>query len=238
MTIRMQAWHGWGFDPAAFDQLRAALGDGYQLVTPALTAPASGDFNAWVAKLAGQVSANEVLLGWSLGAMLAMAAVAAGARPRALVLIGASPRFVASAAWPHGLDASTVTAFQTGIAAQPDRTMKRFLALQTLGDSQRSAGQAALEHALETDPAKLSPALSALIGADLRTQVRHIGVPALLLHGENDALMPMAAANWLSAQLPHAQLQLFPQCGHAPHVTHARGVAEALQRFLGALPDA
>jgi len=238
MSSRIQAWHGWGFGPAAFDPLRAALSDHCTLSAPELVAPASGDFDAWSAELAHQVSADDVLLGWSLGAMLALGAVAAGARPRALVLIGASPRFVASADWPHGLNASTVDAFTAGITAQPARTMKRFLALQMLGDSQRSSAQTLLETALETDSAKLSPALSALTRADLRTCSATIDIPTLLLHGDSDALMPLPAAHWLVAQLPRARLQAFPQCGHAPHVTHASAVALATMEFLRTLPDA
>ncbi len=238
MTKRVQAWHGWGFGPTAFDPLRSALADCCELSALALTAPGSGDFETWSSELAKQVSSGEVLLGWSLGAMLALAAVAAGARPRALVLIGASPRFVASGDWPHGLDAGTVSTFRSGVAEHPARTLKRFLALQTLGDSQRSAAQALLEPALETDATKLSPALSALINADLRTCVGQIRVPTLLLHGENDALMPLRAATWLVDHLPNARLIVLPQCGHAPHVTQAHQVADALMQFLGSLPDA
>ncbi len=238
MTKRVQAWHGWGFGPAVFDPLHSALVDRCKLSAPALKAPESGNFETWSGELAAQLSANEVLLGWSLGAMLALGAVAAGARPRALVLIGASPRFVASADWPHGLDAGTVAAFRSGVAEQPARTLKRFLALQTLGDSRRGAAQALLEQSLEADATKLTPALTALINADLRRSIGQIRVPTLLLHGENDALMPLPAATWLDDHLPDARLVVLPQCGHAPHVTQAHRIADALMQFLGSLPDA
>lgn len=231
------AWHGWGFGPAAFTPLRAALCDRAQLNAPALSAP-DGNIDAWAARLAPGVTGDQILIGWSLGGMLALAAVAAGARPRGLVLLATSPRFVATSDWPHALDQATVTAFRDGFSNAPARTLQRFLALQTLGDARRGAVQDTLAHAGQSDVTGLAPALDVLIAADLRARVSDIRLPTLILHGEQDALMPVGAAEWLAGQLPHATLQRLARCGHAPHVSRAEAVADALLAFAGALPDA
>jgi pimeloyl-ACP methyl ester carboxylesterase len=54
-------------------------------------------------------------------------------------------------------------------------------------------------------------------GFDL-AQVR---VPVLLLHGEDDRIVPAAHSRWLVQRLPQAQLSLFPGDGHVSILTHS-----------------
>jgi pimeloyl-[acyl-carrier protein] methyl ester esterase len=60
---------------------------------------------ASLAALVGEaLPARTMLLGWSLGAMVALElARTQAARVSALVLVGATPRFVAAAHWPYGV---------------------------------------------------------------------------------------------------------------------------------------
>ncbi|GAA5180974.1 pimeloyl-ACP methyl ester esterase BioH [Niveibacterium umoris] len=238
MSHEILAWHGWGFGPAAFAPLCEALPPTLRLAAPELAAPASGSFDEWVSALTATVHPHQILLGWSLGAQLALAAVAAGARPRALVLIAATPRFVASPDWPHALDHKTVESFRNGFATQPEQTLQRFLALQALGDRQRRAVTATLAAARTPSIMALAPALDALIGCDLRDRVGEVSVPTLLLHGGHDALMPRSAAIWLADRMPGARLETFADCGHAPHVSEPAAVSRALNDFIGPLADA
>ncbi|MCX9155113.1 alpha/beta fold hydrolase [Niveibacterium sp. 24ML] len=238
MSTALLAWHGWGFGPAAFDPLRTALAGHCAMAAPTLLGPADGVLGTWADSLAASVAPDQVLLGWSLGAMLAMSACLRGARPRALVLISGSARFSATAQWPHALAAETVAAFQHGLAQNPARTLQRFLALQALGDARRAAVLTALEPAREHQAAALAPALDALVGADLRDQVGKIGLPCLIIHGAQDALMPLAGAQWLATQMPQATLKTLENCGHAPHVSAPAEVAKAITDFIASLPDA
>ena len=69
-----------------------------------------------------------------------------------LVLIGGTARFVADDApapdtWP-GLAPATVEAFRAGFARDPHATLKRFLALQCLGEPDRRGVQTRLGAAL------------------------------------------------------------------------------------------
>lgn len=40
----------------------------------------------------------------------------------------------------------------------------------------------------------------------------------LIVHGENDALVPAANSRRLAAMLPGARLEVLPACGHNPQV--------------------
>jgi pimeloyl-ACP methyl ester carboxylesterase len=41
-----------------------------------------------------------------------------------------------------------------------------------------------------------------------------VGVPALLVHGEKDRIVPAAHSDWLARRVPDAELRLRPQAGH------------------------
>lgn len=69
---------------------------------------------------------------------------------------------------------------------------------------------------------------------DLRAHVSQIQQPALLIHGAHDAIVPVARAQWLAQNIPHAQLCMIDDAGHVPTFTRPNLVAEAIREFLGA----
>ena len=54
------------------------------------------------------------------------------------------------------------------------------------------------------------------IAADTRRadRLQHITSPTLVIHGQHDALIPVAAAHDLARRIPGAQLDILPGWGH------------------------
>ncbi|HJV27781.1 MAG TPA: alpha/beta fold hydrolase [Aromatoleum sp.] len=233
--------HGWGLTPAVWRNFLPALPSGLDLHTPALPGhgggapPDSLDIADWADVLAPTLPDGAVVCGWSLGGMIAMNL--ARYRPEKvsrLVLIGSSPRFVAvdEQDWPHGLAAGTVREFIDNFEAAPEVTLKRFIALQTLGDAHRRAvGNALTEALIGIDGTRL-PALSRglrlLASSDQRAIPSGIRQPVTLIHGAADALMPVGAARWLANALPLVRLMVLDKCGHAPFLSRPDVCAEQL----------
>jgi len=247
--------HGWAMTPAVWRPLRQSLPAGAIVRTPALPghdgAPAAAGADAadWAKHLLAQIPDEAVVCGWSLGALLALEmARLAPARIARLILIGGSPRFVAAPDWRHGLAEKTVSDFIAGYACAPESTLRRFLALQVLGDAQRKTVQRALGSAF--DPAAAGVAaenttkegstevrqafadgLRLLARTDLRSTVAAIEQPVLLLHGQRDALMPVTAAEWLAENFPSATLRVLSDCGHAAFLSDPRRCADDIGAF-------
>ncbi|NMG45107.1 alpha/beta fold hydrolase, partial [Aromatoleum toluvorans] len=205
----------------------------------ALPAP-SADLAAWSDALLPTLPERAVLCGWSLGSLVALdLAHRHPERVARLILIGATPCFVArsgDAPWPHGLDAATVAAFNASFATDPAGTQKKFIALQSLGDAQRRTVAAKLAAALADTgherAAGLSCGLELLANTDLRALLAEIRQPTHLIHGAGDALMPLAAAEWLAQQLPHARLTRLDDCGHAPFLSRPQDCAALIAESL------
>ncbi|MDO6385509.1 alpha/beta fold hydrolase [Uliginosibacterium sp. 31-12] len=234
MTPALVFLPGWAYQPTLWDTLRATLSE-FPSHAPELPIHAGG-LECWADTLAGKLPENALLVGWSLGAMIAL--VLAAQHPekvRGLYLIGATPRFVTTPDWPHGLDASTVSAFRRGFSSSPERTLQRFLTLQVLGDARRSTLTPQLEACLaKTTEPGLDEGLQQLERAELRPLLAHVRQPVYLLHGNRDALMPVGAAKWLAAQLPTAKLETLAEAGHAPLFDQIPELARRIRSFANA----
>lgn len=236
-------WHGWGMHPAAWDGFTAQLA--VQPQTPPLPgyaatpAPVPYSLDALVDTLLVEQSAPVTLCGWSLGALLALhAAQRHPDKVARLILIGATPSFVQRPDWPHGMTPQALAEFTEAVARDPASSLKRFIALFNQNDvNSRRLGRELMQ-ALTTAPLPSSDTLVAgldlLRDTDLRAQAPMIRQPTLLLHGAHDPLMPLAAAQWLAATLPQAQLSVLPDAGHAPFLSDAAQCAALVKEFLHA----
>lgn len=233
--------HGWGMSPRIWNGLRICLSPRI-VATPALpghdgTASPGSTLQAWSDAVLAGLPQRCVLIGWSLGAMIALDLAARHPqRIEQLVLFGATPKFVGSTDWPHGLDADTVRSFNEGFAQDADATLRRFLALQALGEAQRRGVMHSLGRAVaapgEFNPATLADGLCVLADADLRATAALVRAPTLLIHGRDDAVMPLPAAEWLAANLPAARLEVLDGSGHAPMVSQPELCAGLIEEAL------
>ena len=81
--------------------------------------------------------------------------------------------------------------------------------------------------------ATLGPLQSALI-FDPIERLKTLGIPMLVLHGEEDLLVLPEHAQLL-ADAAGAEVGLLPDAGHALVVEQSQAVAEALSAFLGSI---
>jgi pimeloyl-[acyl-carrier protein] methyl ester esterase len=243
MATPLVALHGWGMDARVWP---GDLSNGAQRPWLAVDLPGHGaqrdapaaDFADALERIAAAAPARCHVLGWSLGAQFALAwAASRPAQVERLVLIAATPRFVAAPGWPQGMAPATFDAFAAALAREPVATWRRFLRLQAQGDKAARAVTRALESALGEAPpagaAVLRDALNWLRDNDLRARCGAVTQPCLVVHGGEDGIVPAAAGEWLAAQLPGARLQRIAAAAHAPFLSAPAAVGAALEAFLG-----
>jgi pimeloyl-[acyl-carrier protein] methyl ester esterase len=80
-------------------------------------------------------------------------------------------------------------------------------------------GEEPLEIRRESDVEVLDAGLRYLEAFSVLERLDSIRCPVRLLHGELDTVVPVAAAEHLAAALPQAELTVWDEAGHAPHLT-------------------
>lgn len=234
--------HGWGMNARVFDTLADLLTADFDV--RALNLPGHGGraplprntLQDWADDLADALPENAMLLGWSLGGQVAMRAALDHPRKiTRLVVLAATPRFVATDGWAHGMAAQDLLAFGDALMADPQATLLRFLSLQTRGMAGQKAMLQQLRQSFLAAPQAGADALSAglamLCDTDLRPALPHLAQPSLVIHGAGDTLTPAAAGAWLAQTLPHVQHVELAHAAHAPHLSHAAAVAAAIGWF-------
>ena len=205
---------GWGFDSRVWQPVADRLAGDFRISYDLHAAPA-----------------GAIVCGWSLGAMRAMQKSAAAGR---LILVGATPRFVQAPDWACAQPPEMLDSFAAAVAADPQAALRRFAALMNQGDTQARDITRQMNGLLREripDANTLAAGLAELRDTDLRKSAVAVRHPALLIHGEHDPLMPLAAAEWLVSNMPDARLEIFTGAAHAPFLSQPDHFADLIRTF-------
>ena len=194
------------------------------------------DLEGLAASLRGEILSLDrpVLVGWSLGAAVALRSALDGAPVSGLVLVGATPQAVADEAFPHALPAGAARQRDQGLRAGYAATARLF-ARQVAPESDEA--RALVEAmALDCPPETARAVFDAAWTDGLTGEVARLAVPTVLIHGEPDRVVPIAAARWLERALPGSRgLHVLEEAGHAPQLSDPTLFAEVLDEALAAL---
>lgn len=234
--------HGWGMNAAVWGELATELAQHFRLhcvdlpghgASPAC-APCTLD--ALADLLAAALPPRVAVCGWSFGGQVALNwALRKPDQIERLVLLAATPRFVRGAGWDCGIDAAVLDDFARGLAHDYRATLQRFTALQARADTHpRMVLRRLREHILahgEPDVAALGAGLRLLKETDMRDRLERIAQPALILHGERDTLVPLAAGEYLQRVLPHAVIEVFAGTAHVLFIAQPQRTARRIMEF-------
>ncbi len=222
--------HGWGLHGGIWGPFATSLEQTARVTRVDLPGhgrsdtPAGYTLDELADSLAELCPAPVIAIGWSLGALAVLTLAHRHAtRVRAMVLFGATPRFVSAPDWPCAVDAALLQQFAADLERDYRGTLARFLTLQ-LGSVGAERGllkelRAVVLGQGAPSAEGLRAGLAILERTDLRPIVPTLETPALIVHGGRDRLVPSAAGAYLAAALPRARLHELPHAGHAPFLS-------------------
>lgn len=236
--------HGWGSHAAVWRTLAERLAARFRVHAPVLPYAAAGSsYEArTVEEIAGHLAATAparcAVCGWSLGGLIALAwARRAPEQISRLALMATSPCFVQRDDWPHALTVEAVGDFSDELARDTATALTRYIALQARGDAHalrvaRYLRQTLCETVHQADARALRSGLSMLCHTDLRRDLPNIGQPALLMHGDCDAVVPLAAGEYLAHNLPAARIVVTQGAAHAAFASRPGSTSAHLASFF------
>jgi len=230
--------HGWGAGRHVWDPIRAGGHLAAEVHCPDLpghgataSAPVTGALDDWTDDVLARIAPREFdWVGWSLGGLLGLRALArAPGRVARVVLLAATPRFIAAAGWP-GVEDMVFADFRAGLGADPAAALERFRGLQVAGGEHARAGLRALRAAAARDGAASGAALAAgldiLRTHDLRGDFASRAGSIHAILGDRDPLIPTRAT---AAMAEHGvAARVVPGAAHAPMASHPRATAAAI----------
>ena len=233
--------HGWGLNAQVWDCIVPQLSSQFTLHLVDL--PGYGRSRAFSAmtlremaeRVLAQAPQRAVWLGWSLGGLVASKiALLAPERVSGLVTVASSPCFGAQDEWP-GIKPDVLSGFQRQLSEDFQRTVERFLALQTMGTETARQDARQLKQAVLSLPMPsaevLNGGLEILKTEDLRDALSGLEIPFLRLYGRLDGLVPRKIVAALDARWPQSQSLIFPKAAHAPFISHPDDFCSALTEF-------
>ena len=230
--------HGWGLNAEVWHCINEELASQFTLHLVDL--PGYGRSHGYGAMTLEEM-AQEVLnaapqhaiwLGWSLGGLVAsQIALSWPERVNALVTVASSPCFSAQETWP-GIKPDVLAGFQQQLSDDFQRTVERFLALQTMGTETARQDARALKQVVLSLPMPdvevLNGGLEILKTVDLREPLAALTMPHLRIYGYLDGLVPRKVVPLLDSLWPDSESQVIAKAAHAPFISHPTEFCSAL----------
>lgn len=241
---RLVLMHGWGLNSRVWESVLPQLQRSFTVVAVDLPGhgasswpPEFHDADSLAESMAALLEDGDSMLGWSLGALAAMELAARfPGRIRKLALVAATPKFLRSADWPHGVEPDALREMGERLRTDLTGTVRNFLALQVLGDEHAHSTLKTLREKVQAggapQPVALAAGLQTLAASDLRARLPLIEAPTLVISGERDRLSHPKAGEKLASALPCGEFQLVPRAAHAPFISQPEAFCRRIEPFF------
>jgi len=219
--------HGWGFSSDIFESLVNRYKNEYRVTVIDLPGHGRSDdidggIEEWCKAIIALLPNNTALLGSSLGGLLAIK-IANMTSIKHLILIGASPSLTNHDNWQFGMAAETFNNFASDLQQNHNKTLRRFVSLQSKDKSLMKAIFAGIEKYPPSAHA-MTQGLSILLNTDLQDIFKAINAPISVVLGELDMLVPRSIEVWYRDN--GAQTKLL-RTGHLPFLEKSFTLPEA-----------
>jgi pimeloyl-ACP methyl ester esterase len=239
--------HGWAMSRRVW-AFQYGLSDSCRIVAPDLRGHGASTFAGTFCldDLAADVAAlcrsldlqDTVVVGWSLGAQVALKVFAAiRGRVAGMIVVGGTARFTTADDYDAGLPDREVRGLEARLKRDYARTMGEFFRRMFTPNelSREQENRIAREIVMGSSQPELSVALAGLgilRETDLRPLLPEVDCPVFLLHGDSDTICPPTAAKQMATLLPKASLALLPGAGHAPFLSQPELFNPMIRHYL------
>jgi pimeloyl-[acyl-carrier protein] methyl ester esterase len=169
-----------------------------------------------------------LLVGWSLGGLLALRAAAENPDQVAgLVLVSSTAKMTADDDYP-GANLRAIRAMRLRASKNPNRVLQNFASTAMAPERIDHFPETYLEWANSFSPEKLQDGLAYLAETDLRDSLNRIDFPVRIVHGTEDQIVPHESAEYLANRLAGSKLRSIDGAGHLLPLTAATAIVEEM----------
>ncbi|WP_168380977.1 alpha/beta fold hydrolase [Modicisalibacter radicis] len=174
------------------------------------------------------------VVGHSISGIIAMlAAIEAPQRFQQLVMLCASSRYLDDPPdYQGGFDEAQLGELLT-MMEQNYFAWAGSMAAEVIGPQSRNAAERHLRNQFLASDARIARQFAEVtFYSDTRAALPQLTTPTLVMHTEEDAVVPQQAAEYLHANIPDSRLEWLPCRGHYPHMSAPGLLVERLRTLL------
>jgi pimeloyl-[acyl-carrier protein] methyl ester esterase len=211
---------GWGAGRDIFDKIEKKLSDDFDFdYIP--WEKCSGD-NGYAAGLIKSSGKKRIIMGWSLGGLIAMkTSLEIPDRISGLVLISSTPKMTADEGY-EGAAAREIKAMAARLEKYREGVLESFAKKAFGGDDAQA--EKYMDEAAGFNSGELRAGLEYLEKTDLRREIGKIKGPVLILHGNQDPIIPASQARFMNQNIAGSELSLFEARHGLPYSLPGRAI--------------
>ena len=182
----------------------------------------AGEASRVIKELWNWGTGDIVLVGWSLGGMVALRAAAiAPEKIKTLILVSTTPKYIRSDDFPFGTPLVLLKRLEKRIAREGTKAFHDLVF--------KNGARIGVAHLTINE---VERELRMLERIDLRPLLAKIACPTLIIHGDRDEICPPAAAIFMKENIPGSELVMLEGVGHAPMIEAPELFNSHMQRFI------
>ena len=232
--------HGWGYDNTCWpevmlQQLRAS----YDLIL--LDLPGHGkdpyvedkrnsleQLDEWITSTKQLLPSQYHLMGWSLGAQIAIRMAHNDRCIQRLILMAVNPKFMSSDEWSTAMSPELLANFEQGYETQSSKTLRRFASLQAQGSTKSKFLTAQMIEMMPVHPAKIF-GLKLLQELDERAHLCQLSQPCFIELAQADELVP---SDWVNHLLLPNNVKIHTVAGGHGYLFEPNGINKTMAKFI------
>lgn len=228
--------NGWGAQASLWTDFIAQLNPRYQVTIidlPLGKTDLNCEFSLidLAADLDRQITGKTHIIGWSLGANVAMAlANKYSDKVLSVLTIAANPKFIQGDGWDNGMPRDTFDEFYQSLLNDEFKALKTFAGLQAIGDYKEKMLLKKLRQLIakpeQLDKQVLAAGLNILASVDQREYWLNVNCPEKHVYGESDNLVPAEVA-----EFSHNSMVL-SGVSHAPMLSATAELVAIVEEFI------
>jgi pimeloyl-[acyl-carrier protein] methyl ester esterase len=232
--------HGWGVTNNIWHDVFEGLSWSDNIIAPSLyevvASINNSDLKAVATALNKKISSDCVLVGWSLGGLIATLIAEQTEKIKGLVYIASTPCFLNKKNWLNAIDEKDFNVLERRFSDNETKTLKYFAGLIANGDSASKSTANTVRQCLadKKNSATLSSWLEQMRETDQRKDFSRLNTPTLILLGEKDALINRRIENELRTLRSNLHVNVLKNCGHAPFISDPQQTVSIINTFVNA----
>ncbi len=187
-----------------------------------------------ISKFLNSVSKPVILVGWSLGGMVALRIAAKfPEKVSGLILVSASARMIQDAGYV-GVNKRVIKAMKLRLKTDKSGLLNDFAEMGIAPSKDKTIISEFVNNALGIESCELSAGLTFLMDNDFRNLLNRLKMPVHILHGKYDQIMNVENAVYLNQNIENSTLNIINREGHfLPQTKHEIIINSIDEMLLG-----